>query len=73
MPLRKSCPRQQHKRMTIVMNGSEHRLKKIIEQEERYDKRKRKREINKRFRQTEVSTSGKGAYKKTTHKFNSLS
>lgn len=55
------------------MNGSEHRLKKIIEQEERYDKRKRKREINKRFRQTEVSTSGKGAYKKTTHKFNSLS
>lgn len=54
------------------MDGSEHRLKKIIEKEEKYDRRKRKREMNKRFRKEQGITQEKCGYKKTTHKFNSL-
>ncbi|MCM1322979.1 MAG: hypothetical protein NC218_02235 [Acetobacter sp.] len=54
------------------MNGSEHRLKKILRKEEQHDRRKRSREINKKLRKNDDLPSGKSGYKKTKQKFDTL-
>ncbi len=55
-----------------MSNGAADRLLKQIEKEERYDKRKRKREVNKRARRVDIQGSGKSGYKRTRTKFNSI-
>lgn len=56
------------------MNGAQHRLRKILDREEKHDRKQRKRELSKRSRkQGTEAGSGKAGYKKTTHEFDSLS
>ena len=47
------------------------KFQNTIKQEEKHDRRTRRRELNKRIRKDDVQ-GGKSMYKKTKHKFNSL-
>ena len=50
------------------------KFRKLIEQEEHCDRKKRKKELSKRSRKQDTEAgSGKSGYKKTTHKFDSVS
>lgn len=50
------------------------KFRKLIEQEEHCDRKKRKKELSKRNRKQDTEAgSGKSGYKKTTHKFDSIS
>lgn len=57
---------------------SEKQFYKLLEREEHHDCKKRKRELNKRCRRNaigddDVCCSAKGSYRKTSHRFASLS
>lgn len=57
---------------------SEKQFYKLLEREEHHDCKKRKRELNKRYRRNAIGDDeacycAKGSYRKTTHQFASLS
>lgn len=57
---------------------SEKQFYKLLEREEHYDCKKRKRELNKRCRRNAIRDDdtccgAKGSYRKTSHRFVSLS
>ena len=55
----------------MVSKSPQKQLESAIQKEQQYDKRKRRRELNKRARRTDV-LGGKSAYKKVSAQFNSI-
>lgn len=55
----------------MASKSSQKQLENIIQKEQQYDKRKRRRELNKRARKTDI-LGGKSAYKRVSTQFDSV-